>query len=249
MGLPGYRDLVNSTAADRRASRSWRARLVSEWWRSTVVLVVSLGLVLVAVGVADAAEVELPDWGGGALFLAFYCLSYAALTFAVFSGLPPAEMAGALRGRVVTGWRRAWNDEGPSLAVLLSAASLLVVISLVTDGSLRGSGVATTVTVVMVVAAWWTTVLAYAVHYAKHDVTYGGLAPDDSPGAAPPDDGKLDFRDYVQLSLSVATLLGPTGLRLTSRRMRRVVTFHALVAFVFNTVILALLVAALTGGG
>ena len=52
--------------------------------------------------------------------------------------------------------------------------------------------------------------------------------------------------DYVYFAVSVGTTPGTTDVQVDSRHMRRVVTAHALIAFAFNTVILALVLSALT---
>lgn len=54
------------------------------------------------------------------------------------------------------------------------------------------------------------------------------------------------FSDYVYQSLTVATSVATSDADITSRSMRRLVSGNAVVAFVFNTVIVALLVSLVT---
>lgn len=63
----------------------------------------------------------------------------------------------------------------------------------------------------------------------------------DFPGQSTP-----GFVDYLYFAASVATTFGTTDVQITSSRLRRAVTGHSVVTFVFNTVTIALLVAALT---
>ena len=88
--------------------------------------------------------------------------------------------------------------------------------------------------VVDVVAGWVMVVLAYAVTYLRRDVESGGL---DFPGTEQP-----VWRDYVYVSVQVSTTFATSDVTVTNTAMRGCVTSQTLIAFVFNTVIVALLV-------
>lgn len=92
---------------------------------------------------------------------------------------------------------------------------------------------------VVVAASWLVVAVSYAIEYARVDLADGGL---DFPGG-----GELGFRDYLYLSLAVSTTFGTTDVAVTSTAMRRLVSGHTVLAFVFNTLVVALVVAALIG--
>ena len=79
--------------------------------------------------------------------------------------------------------------------------------------------------------------VGFAVHYVRLDVRHSGLQ---FPGSEPP-----QFLDYLYFAVSVATTFGTTDVNVTDRLLRRTVTGQAVLAFAFNTVILALVLAAL----
>lgn len=54
-----------------------------------------------------------------------------------------------------------------------------------------------------------------------------------------------NWSDYIYFAIAVMTTFGTTDVTVTSSAMRRTVTVHAVVAFFFNTVIVAVLVSAL----
>lgn len=184
-------------------------------------------------------------------------LAYPALTLVAFSGLSGETLAHALGearrrqlGRPV--WvRRAlsWRDDGvggdgPSWPVLLAFGSLGLAVWLVASDPMRGSGFLVTTTIVMIVLAWGGSVVAYAVHVARLDAVSGGLRfPGDSH------EPERHFSDYLYLSLGVQAALGPADVQATTTRMRRTLSGHMLVGWVFNTVVLAAVVSFLVGLG
>lgn len=96
--------------------------------------------------------------------------------------------------------------------------------------------------VASVVISWVLMHTAYAMHYAYlyyRSATPGGL---DFPGDDDP--AALDFTYFAVM---VATTFGTTDVTIVTRRFRRVVTGHALLAFVFNTGVLALTLTVLVG--
>jgi uncharacterized membrane protein len=79
--------------------------------------------------------------------------------------------------------------------------------------------------------------LTYAVHYARVTATVGGLT---FPG-----DNGVVFWDCIYLATQVQTTFSASDVTVESTLTRKIVTGHALVAFAFNTVIIALLIAVL----
>ena len=77
-----------------------------------------------------------------------------------------------------------------------------------------------------------------ALHPARRDRATPGCS---SPAPTPP-----QFLDYLYFAVSVATTFGTTDVNVTNRVLRRTVTGQAVLAFAFNTVILALVLAVLS---
>ena len=82
--------------------------------------------------------------------------------------------------------------------------------------------------------------MGYAVHVARLDAVGGGLR-------FPGDDEERAFSDYLYLALAVQASFGPSDVQVTSRRMRRTLTGHMLIGWVFNTVVVASIVSLLVG--
>lgn len=93
------------------------------------------------------------------------------------------------------------------------------------------------VTGVTVVLSWSFTHMIFALHYANiyyrpHDRAPGGL---DFPGEQAP-----DYRDFLYYSFVIGCACQTADVNTTSREMRMVSLAHGIIAFAFNTAILAL---------
>ena len=95
-----------------------------------------------------------------------------------------------------------------------------------------------------VAASWMLAHTTFALHYAHH--FYGdGPAPgpdDDRGGLAFPGDQMPDYWDFLYFSFVVGMTCQVSDVQVTSRAMRRLTLLHGVLAFFFNTVVLALAV-------
>jgi uncharacterized membrane protein len=123
--------------------------------------------------------------------------------------------------------------------VQVSVLAIIVVGALVVVPALRVSPIFLGSSVVMVAASWVDVVIMFAVHYARVDAQTGGLRF--------PDDEEPDFQDYLYVALAVQTTFGSTDVTAVNRRMRKAIAAHGLLAFIFNTVIIAVIVSLLLG--
>lgn len=121
-----------------------------------------------------------------------------------------------------------------SFAANAAGMALLGVIVLVLYPDLRRDASLLLLGVALVVTSWLDMAMAYAVQYARMDLTEGGLAWQ----------GEREQRlsDYEYFASSVQSTLGTTDVALTTSTMRTAVRRHGLIAFTFNSVIVALLV-------
>ncbi|MFZ3007800.1 MAG: DUF1345 domain-containing protein [Phenylobacterium sp.] len=105
-----------------------------------------------------------------------------------------------------------------------------------------------------VAASWFMVHLIFALHYA-HEY----YAPEAEPtgkavagGLAFPGGEEPDYWDFVHFSTVIGVAAQTADIAFTSKPLRRIGTIHGIVAFTFNTVVLALtinLLAGLFGGG
>ncbi|OYO24953.1 hypothetical protein CGZ93_00285 [Enemella dayhoffiae] len=170
-----------------------------------------------------------------------------ALTFGRLSGdrLRLAALHGRVQERGLTGRlmrRRRWRifltgGEAPTWSALISVISLAIVVALAVAQRNPAGSLLLASGVVAVLGSWLNILFTFALHYARIDLRDGALG---FPG-----EGSRAFSDYFYLAVAGQVTFGTTDVEVRSRRMRRAVTWHALVAFAFNTVIVAILVSLL----
>ena len=146
--------------------------------------------------------------------------------------------------------RAAYEDEGQTvtlivvlLAVLASLAATVVAMREAKGADAAGSSattVAAMVSVLTLVLGWLVLQAMFSLRYAHR---YFGDGDRDGaidggakfPGAAP-----STYQDFLYLSVCVGATAQVSDVDITTGRYRRLVTQHALVAFFFNTMVLAL---------
>lgn len=221
-----------------------RLRIASGRWRARANTTVGSGAGLLTGLVLSITQEEL-DWILIVLVasVASSAVYVAALVW-TFGTLPSEGLAEVVRRegtRRRSWWHAVTRAEGAwgtvAYAVIALVAAGIVVVE-------RPGPVIAVLATATVVVTWVGAMVGHAVDYAEHVLVRGGLEVDGGPTD---DADRLYFADYLQLSLSVAVLAGPVGYRVTSRAMRTLVTTQAALSFVFNTVVVALLVSALVG--
>lgn len=83
-------------------------------------------------------------------------------------------------------------------------------------------------------------IVSFAILYARTDAESGGFA---FPG-----DDRPRFADYLYLAVQVSTTFGGSDVDITNTRARRAVSVQSVIAFTFNTVLVALFVSVLLRG-
>ena len=86
-----------------------------------------------------------------------------------------------------------------------------------------------------VAASWFMVQLIFALHYAH--LFYG---PDETGGLKFPGEGDPDYWDFIHFSVVIGAAAQTADIDFTSKVMRRIGTLHSVIAFTFNTVVLAL---------
>jgi uncharacterized membrane protein len=163
-------------------------------------------------------------------------------TVLLYSGLTLAMMArsdlGTLRDRA-----RAEDEGGVVILVLMLGAALASFAAIAAE--LRGIAYADApaqairlgLASLTILCSWFFLNLVFAVHYA-HDFYGGGPRRGlDFPGTEHP-----DYWDFLYFSVTIGAALQTSDVSIGTPRMRRLVLGHTLLAFLFNTLIVALAV-------
>ncbi|MCL2714838.1 MAG: DUF1345 domain-containing protein [Alphaproteobacteria bacterium] len=134
--------------------------------------------------------------------------------------------------------RAAMQDDGRAImlmVVALGAFASIAAIVIELDSTHRG-GAELAMAIVTLALSWAAVNTAYALHYA-HDYyrspTPGGLH-------FPGDTDHPDYWDFVYFSFVLGMTSQVTDVSITDRAIRRTVTVHAIVAFIYNAALLAL---------
>ena len=144
-------------------------------------------------------------------------------------------------------WRSRLQDDG-ALAVLVltlaaTAASLAAIVFELAhvQAHLDGNSNPTLLLAGVTIFLSWSFVhTAFALHYA-HEY-YVDRGPAGEPGLAFPDGASPVYLDFLYFSFVIGTTSQTADVSIVSRGMRRLALLHGIVAFVFNTTLLALTV-------
>ncbi|WP_091740377.1 DUF1345 domain-containing protein [Phenylobacterium immobile] len=140
----------------------------------------------------------------------------------------------------------AQDDEGRGLILGLMTAAAAVSVAAVANelffakvdhGVLRAAHVV--FAFATVVLSWTVMQLIFALHYA-HEYYGAGEGGGDAGGLNFPGGEEPDYWDFVHFSVVIGVASQTADISFTGKALRRVGTMHSLVAFVFNTLIVAL---------
>ena len=228
-----------TTGAASPGASSWSA----DGRRSRLAALVSFGVLVGVLGVLAAVGPPNDDWAAALAVLAvvgfnLYATVYVVMTWRVLAPVDSAGFAArmAMRSRMrKPGMRRLmpWGD-GPSFAISASVMAFTIVLVVPHIDAIRlDDWVLVPASIITLLACWGMSVVSYAVHYAQYDLAKPAL---DFPGRR-----TEAFQDYVYFAIGVATTLGATDVTVTEPGMRRIVSFNVVVAFLFNSAVVALL--------
>ena len=142
----------------------------------------------------------------------------------------------------------ALDDEGremiSTLVIVAAAASVWAVgaeLSLAKDAHGLMKAVHVILAFVTVVASWLMVQMIFTLHYAHE---YYGVDEDDGArdiqGIEFPGHDEPDYWDFFYFSVVIGVACATADANITSKGLRRLATVHCLVAFAFNTLIVAL---------
>lgn len=87
----------------------------------------------------------------------------------------------------------------------------------------------------------------YALHYAHAYYVAGEIPDEDTGGLTFPGDLPPDYLDFAYFSLTLGMTFQTSDVEITSRPIRRIVTLHALAAFIFNIGVIAFTINGIAG--
>ena len=144
-------------------------------------------------------------------------------------------------------YRALLQDEGQIVILGLTSITALIslggiVAELATAKSLEGHNEWRHVGLagLTVLLSWSFTHMIFAIHYA-HEY-YSGIENEPAGGLKFPGNQPPDYWDFVYFAYIIGTACATADVSITSKGMRRITTLHCVVAFFFNTTILALTV-------
>lgn len=206
----------------------------------------------ISVAVALLTAFLLPaEWRSGTRTIV--ALDIGAL---LFLGLSWTMMANA--GAETMRRRAALMDEGQiTILVLTAGAALfsLTTVAIELHGLKDLQGMETVYRVglagVTILSAWFMTHTMFALHYAHGYYSDADPAPDKRSDVGglefPGDDGEPDYWDFLYFSFVIGMTFQTSDVGISGRRLRRLTLGHSVLAFFFNTVILALSINIMAG--
>ena len=169
----------------------------------------------------------------------------------MFLALAAAMVAGQDSAAIAA--RAATQDEGQHLILVLtigaSVASLAAVgaeLTLVKDATGLVQALHAGLAVSAVAGSWLVVQVILALHYA-HEYYAPGPGGKPAGGLAFPGDQAPDYWDFLHYAVVIGVASQTADIAITDRRMRRLGTVHSLIAFVFNTLIIALTINLIAG--
>ncbi len=124
------------------------------------------------------------------------------------------------------------------LSLLAAGASVFVIVFMAASGG-KPTATAAVLTVVTIALSWLFVQTIFTLHYAHE---FYAPAEGDRQGLMFPGEDDADYWDFLHFALIIGVANQTADVQISSQRLRRIATVHSIVAWLFNTVILALAV-------
>ena len=224
-----------------------RSKLCADGPRGRVAAVPGVAGLAIALAVMALSSPPGDDWVAAITMavligLNLYAVLYVVLTWRIFGKVDSTEFAARMAARTAFRSRTAqrlqpWGD-GPSFAISAAVIAFAVVIVVPHIDAIRlDEWLLVPISMTILLSCWGISVTSYALHYAQYDLSEPAL---EFPGRR-----TNAYADYVYFAIGVATTFGATDTSVTTPEMRRIVNLNVIVSFVYNSVIVALLVSIL----
>ncbi|CAG7844625.1 hypothetical protein USB125703_00864 [Pseudoclavibacter triregionum] len=131
--------------------------------------------------------------------------------------------------------------DGVSLPLMGAVYGFAGVVALLLMPALRSDWLVVAAAFLLVAGSWVLLIAAFAVTYLRVWASEGGLR---IPG-----EGRERFADFVYASVQVATTFASSDVETRTTRARSWVSLNSVIAFAFNTVVIALFLSVATAAG
>ena len=216
-----------------------------DWWQQVVsalvaaVLGVALSFWHARAGVSAENEMAMEIMNSfmpPLLVYAFWGPIFLAVTLLWHRGLKGET----LRQRLIqTRPQKSLMNTPTAWATFIVGVALFGVVGLLVAGALGDSLSFKLAAAVCLVGAWLALLTVFSLEYARMWAMGEGFRfPEGSSG-----DDRRRLRDFIYVAAQINTTFGPGDIQFTSSRARGTVTAQSIVAFLFNTVVIALLIA------
>jgi len=151
-----------------------------------------------------------------------------------------------IRGRSVEAIRRraAEMDQAGGavlpLSLLAAAASVFIIVMEAAGG--KPSATSALFSLGVIALSWLFVHVIFTLHYAHEFYAPNDGGKGDRQGLIFPGQAEADYWDFLHFALIIGVANQTADIQISSQKLRRLATLHSLVAFLFNTVILALAV-------
>lgn len=127
------------------------------------------------------------------------------------------------------------------IALIAALASVVIVVGEAVTAVQAEAATNAILTLTTVALSWTFIHLIFALHYA-HEFYASRPEGGDTGGLVFPGEDEPDYWDFLHFSLIIGVACQTADIQIASRPLRRLSTLHSVLAFLFNTVILALAV-------
>jgi uncharacterized membrane protein len=212
------------------ARRLWQ--VVASRWR----LFSSLGCGLVAFALLPQ------DYSGSTRSILAWDLgvvAYLALAATLFTTERADRMEADTEAQQEGEWTIFWLTLA---SVAFSFSAIFGAFSGMKDAPPRSRSLHVVLVAATLLLSWLMTHTTFAFRYAHEYYARDAGGPDIDGGLEFPGEKRPDYFDFMYFSLVLGMTFQVSDVQISSRKLRRVATVHALLSFLFNTIILALTV-------
>ncbi len=138
------------------------------------------------------------------------------------------------------------DDSAVVVLILILAAvvlSLIAIVGLMSEAkaaSANAKAVYVAMAALTIVISWLVMQVVFTLHYAHEHYAPHNLTQDSPGGLVFPKDAHPDYWDFFYFAASIGAASQTSDVLVVSKGLRHLVTLHAIVAFFFNTMVLAL---------
>jgi uncharacterized membrane protein len=195
--------------------------------------------VLAGLAVAPILPASLPGTTHAILAWDLGVLAYLVLSAVRFATEPADRMAAHAEAQQEGEWTIFALTLGVVIISFVAVTREFAAIKALPE-AWRGPDVA--LVAITLLSSWLMTHVCFAFRYAHEFYARDAGGPDFDRGLEFPGEQQPDYLDFLYFALVLGMTFQVSDVQITSRKLRRVAAVHGLLSFLFNTVIVALMV-------